>query len=401
MLARNKDMVNNSATTIWGFSSALRNTVNIREIMVPVRLLLRFTVMVMTILGCAQPYKYPYTIDYPGAYIHPIGTPSIVDGRERFREIFCELMESKREIQSPYIECEDYLWRLNDEPLPAAVRTPLPAHDTRLRILIVLGAFSDCIPEIGKPYKLGTERLIRLGYRIDYVPVSGRSGSDINAAVIAKTVADLDIQASERLLLIGYSKGTTDILHFLVNYPDLARKVAAVLSVAGVVNGSVIADKYAKTYHKWFEDLSLGACWPGDGGVLESLTREEQFRWLALHPLPKTVQYYSIAAFAREENIQAGLRLAYELLEPIDPLHDGQLLIYDQLIPGSTLMAYVNADHWTVAVPVDESFSGRDPDSVARNKKLRTLLFEAMILFVAERLQQTPVPDSAALPQTN
>ena len=174
----------------------------------------------------------------------------------------------------------------------------------------------------------------------------------------------------------------------LVNFPDLARKVTAVLSVAGAVNGSVIADKYAKTYHKWFKDLSLGECRPGDGGVLDSLTRGVQFEWLTSNPLPETVQYYSIAAFAREKNIQAALRITYELLEPIDPLNDGQLLICDQLIPGSTLMAYVNADHWTVAVPVEETFSGRDPDTKARNEKLRTLLFGAMILFTVEDLQQ-------------
>jgi hypothetical protein len=257
-----------------------------------------------------------------------------------------------------------------------------------MRILIVPGAFADCFPDIGMPYKTAKENLTQLGYRIDYIIVSGRSGSEANAAVIAKTVANLDIDTSERLLLVGHSKGTTDILHFLVNFPDAARKATAVLSVVGAVNGSVIADKYAETYHKWFEKLSLGKCRPGDGGVLDSLTRVAQFQWLISNPLPQTVQYYSVAAFARQKDIQAALRITYELLEPIDPLNDGQLMIYDQLIPGSTLMGYVNADHWTVAVPVEEAFSGRDPDTKARNEKLRTLLFQAMILFVVEDLQQ-------------
>jgi hypothetical protein len=63
-------------------------------------------------------------------------------------------------------------------------------------------------------------------------------------------------------------------------------------------------------------------------------------------------------------------------------------------------MAYVNADHWTVAVSVDEAFSGRDPDTITRNKKVRTVLFEAMILFVVERLQQISRPDNTAPSQT-
>jgi hypothetical protein len=342
---------------------------------------------ILIVLGCGSTSEVLIT-NIPAYTLSYIGAPPLQDARLRFREIFCELLESKRKSQNLNIDCEEYLWRFNDERLPAGIRRPLPVHDTHLRILIVPGAFADCFPKIGMPYKTAIKDLMQLGYRIDYIQVSGRAGSEANADFIAKTIADLDIDTSERLLLIGYSKGTTDILHFLVNFPDLARKVTAVLSVAGAVNGSVVADKYAKTYHTWFEDLSLGECLPGDGGVLDSLTRVEQFQWLASHPLPQTVQYYSIADFAKEKDIQALLRITYELLERIDPLNDGQLLICDQLIPGSKLMAYVNADHWTVAVPVEEAFSGRDPDTTARNEKLRTLLFEAMILFMVEDLQQ-------------
>jgi hypothetical protein len=353
--------------------------------------------LVLSVLGCGSASNV-FNVNVPAHALSHIDAPPIQDARMRFREIFCELLESSRESQGLSIDCEDYLWRLNDEPWPAAVRRPLPAHDTSLSILIVPGAFSDCLPKITKPYELGRKRLSGLGYRIDYVPISGRSGCDANADVIAKSVTDLD--PYERLLLIGYSKGTTDILHFLVNYPDLAGKVTAVLSVAGAVNGSLIADRYAEIYLNWVGGLSLGKCPPGDKGVVESLTRVERFRWLTLNPLPQTVQYYSLATFAREEDVQVVLRIFYELMEPISPLNDGQLLVYDQLIPGSTLMAYVNADHWTVAVPVDEAFSGRDFDTVTRYKRLRTLLFEAMILFILEQLQSTPGPDNTAPPET-
>lgn len=354
---------------------------------------------VLSVFGCASTSEV-FDVNIPAHTLSYIGAPPMHDARMRFREIFCELLESNRESQNLSINCEDYLWRLNDEPLTDAKRILLPEHDKHLKILIVSGAFSDCFPEIGKAYKSDTEHLTRLGYRIDHVPVSGRSGSDMNASVIAKTVADLDMETSERLLLLGYSKGTTDILHFLVNYPDLSHKVTAVLSVAGAVNGSIIADRYTKTYYKWLENLSLGDCEPGDRGVLESLTRKEQFRWLVMHPLPQHVQYYSVAAFTHEENIQAALRITYEILEPISPLNDGQLLIFDQLIPGSTLMAYVNADHWTVAVPVEEVFLGRDPDTLTRNRKMRTLLLEAMVLFLVEQLQQIPGEDNDPPSQT-
>jgi hypothetical protein len=95
--------------------------------------------------------------------------------------------------------------------------------------------------------------------------------------MIAKTVDSLEIKATERLILLGYSKGATDILHFLVEYPELAKKVTAVLSVAGVINGTPLADKFAETYENWFKNTAIKACEPGDEGVLNSLKRSVQF----------------------------------------------------------------------------------------------------------------------------
>ena len=80
------------------------------------------------------------------------------------------------------------------------------------------------------------------------------------------------------------------------------------------------------------------------------------------------------------------LRTTYKLLEKISPLNDGQLLMIDQLIPGSTLLGYINSDHWTVAIPVEEKFSDWDPEIREKNQLLRDLLFEAMILFLSESL---------------
>ena len=116
--------------------------------------------------------------------------------------------------------------------------------------------------------------------------------------------------------------------------------------------------------------------------MLDSLSRTRQFQWLATH-LPEHVRYFSLAAFARYEDVQLHQRATYKLLEPIEPLNDGQFL--DQLIPGSALLG-VNADHWTVPYRWKKEFSGRDPALMAENSKLRSLLFEAMILFLAESL---------------
>jgi hypothetical protein len=283
--------------------------------------------------------------------------------------------------------CNDALWRLSDEAQPPRAKSRLPIHDKGLTIFIVPGAFSDCFGDIGRPYHEAIERLKRMGYRIDNIPVGGLASSTSNAATIAATVSEQVMTPPRRLVLLGYSKGTADILHFLVDYPVLARRVTAVISVAGAVNGSPLADRYAAAgYDNWLMGMFPGGCDAGDRGVLDSLSRTTQFRWLSTHILPEHVRYYSLGSFARYQDIQTYLRPTYKSLEKIHPLNDGQLLFIDQLIPGSTLLGYVNADHWTIALPVEEVFSQRDSALKELDRQLRDLLFEAMILYLAEDL---------------
>jgi hypothetical protein len=351
----------------------------------PYRLFL-IAVWLVWVGGC-RPALIPFDEQVPAQALSTIGAPPIPDARARFRAIFCELLD--RNQQQPCMRggCDDCLWRMSDEPPIAAGPHRLPDHDPGLTILIVPGAFSGCIEAIGAPFNEGSERLRRMGYRIETIDIGGLSSSAGNAEIIAQSVASQITGPSQRLILLGYSKGTTDILHFLVAYPELALHVEAVLSVAGAVNGSPLADRYAEVeYDNWLSGLFPERCQPGDRGVFDSLSRTQQFQWLATHPLPEHVHYFSLAAFARYADVQMALRPTYKLLEKIHPLNDGQLLFIDQLIPGSTLLGYVNADHWTIAIPVKELFSKQDPVLDGRDRQLRDVLFEAMILFLAEDL---------------
>jgi hypothetical protein len=337
--------------------------------------------------GCSPPLT-PFDANVPAQVLTYVGAPPVKDARTRFREIFCGLLEKDREPLGLGVGCDDVLWRLNDEPKGIGKPKSLPDHDPNMRILMVPGAFSECFGDIGMPYQEPAERLRKLGYRIETVKIGGLSSSARNAEIIAATVASQKETPSGPLVLLGYSKGTIDILHFLVTYPDQATRVRAVLSVSGAVNGSPLADRYYKVgYDDWLAGLFPGSCSSGDGGVLDSLSRVNQFRWLATHPLPDHVSYFSLATFARYRDMQLFQQPTYKLLERIDPLNDGQLLFLDQLIPGSWLLGYVNADHWTVAVPVEDTFSNRPSALRDRNRKLRDLLFEAMVLFLAERLE--------------
>ena len=67
----------------------------------------------------------------------------------------------------------------------------------------------------------------------------------------------------------------------------------------------------------------------------------------------------------RSDRISRAARLTYGQLARFDPLNDGQVIWYDQLVPGGFLLGYANADHWAIAIPVSEdipsvSFMFRD-----------------------------------------
>jgi hypothetical protein len=284
-----------------------------------------------------------------------IGTPAAVDERARYRGLFCEALGHIGSSQADGA-CDEFLWRLPDEPVANAPTHPLQSSDHRVQVLIVGGAFGDCFPPASTPFAESVKRLREEGFSIDYISVSGRSSAKLNSEVIAARIAGIPSEHGRPLILIGYSKGTVDILESLIGYPEAAGKVSAVVSIAGAVNGSPLSGRYARLYHAVFSKLALGSCPAGDGGVLNSLERSRRLTWLADHPLPTHIKYYSMAAFTTAPRLARALGYMQRQLSKIDPRNDGQLLAEDEVIPGSALLGYANADHWAVALRIEDKF---------------------------------------------
>ena len=126
------------------------------------------------------------------------------------------------------------------------------------------------------------------------------------------------------------------------------------------------------------------------GGALESLRPATRRAWLASHhPLPPKIKYYSVVTYPHPDRISSVLQRSYRTLSKVDARNDTQLIYYDQMIPGSTLLAFVNADHWALAVPVarDHSFVGST--FVDKNNYPREALLQAVIRFINEDLDQS------------
>jgi hypothetical protein len=76
----------------------------------------------------------------------------------------------------------------------------------------------------------------------------------------------------------------------------------------------------------------------------------------------------------------------YEKLAKIDPRNDSQVIYEDQIVPGSVLLGYLNADHWAVVVPVARAHPVIGSTLANRNDYPREALLEAVLRFVEEDL---------------
>ena len=307
------------------------------------------------------------------------------DGRARFRQILCSVARRDGLVPEGDSGCDGILWRLADEP-PAADPGPAPAPpDRRLKWFVVTGALGDCFGEDSLPFTEGIARLRSASADIRVVRVSGRSGSAHNARQVAAAIEAADLAPGDPVALLGYSKGAVDILEFLVAFPGPAAQVVAAVSVSGPILGSPVADLGEWAYENLFSGAFEERCDPGDAGVVASLVPERRKQWILDNPLPSHVRYLSLAAFTTRPHLARGLLPSWEILANTDTRNDGQVLIGDAVIPGSDLLGYANADHWGIALTIEEAL----PHIAARPDPApypRDSLLEAVFLYVSEVL---------------
>ena len=119
---------------------------------------------------------------------------------------------------------------------------------------------------------------------------------------------------------------------------------------------------------------------------MASLRPDARRQWLAVHPLPKELRYYSVVTLPQPERISSILQSSYAKLARIDARNDSQAIFYDQVVPGGALLGYLNADHWAAAVPIGRTHPTIAAMFVTQNAYPREALLEAILRFVEEDL---------------
>ena len=343
---------------------------------------------VLLLSACAGKPLNPWTADSPPLALVPVADAGVDDQRGRFREIFCEVLESRGEDWPDYRPCEEALTQVAEEPAGTGRPVSLGASRRDLLGLIVPGVGWECIEGW-----LGLDESVKqlvntAGFEAKMLDVDGLSSSTINARQIRDSIMTLPENLKNRpILLIGYSKGAADILEAIVTYPELKDRVVAVLSAAGAIGGSPLANSFEQ------KDLNLmlhfpgSSCSEGDGGALESLRPATRRAWLANNPLPPEIAYYSLVTYPHPNQISSILNQSYKKLSKVDARNDSQVIYYDQIIPGSTLLGFVNADHWALAVPVARNHRFIGSTMVDKNNYPREAIVEAVLRFVEEDLE--------------
>jgi hypothetical protein len=233
------------------------------------------------------------------------------------------------------------------------------------------------------------DHLARFGHKVSILEVEALSSSTRNGRIIRDAVMAMhDPKEGMRLVLMGYSKGAPDILEAVADYPELQQRVSAVVSLAGAVGGSPSANTFEQSTLNLLQYLPGAKCDTGDEGALESLKPGVRKRWYANTTLPHTIRYYSVITYPDPDQISSILKSGYDQLSQIDSRNDSQLIFYDQLIPGSVLLGYLNADHWAVAIPINRNQPFLASTFVDKNAFPREVLWEAIIRFIEEDLNR-------------
>ncbi|MFY7865368.1 hypothetical protein [Roseateles sp.] len=337
----------------------------------------------------------------------PIAAAGISDERQRFGALFQQELHAHPGAKPQPVQAWMYGFSpTSDEPGSgmASSDKDLQALHQRFEalapgtsVLLIPGLFSDCFDDQSVPFGDGLVRERSLNrteaYRqyadlglagIRMVALPGRESSAANGKRVAEAIRQEAARPGvQRIVLVAYSKGVPDSLRALsllqAEPAGVPRAVSDLISVAGVVMGTRLADHFEDLFETISPRIEAFSCSASDGQEVSSVTQRESVAWLVANPPPPGLRYHSVVGFVPSSEVGVSLRPFHSALNTVDPRNDGQLLSRDAMLPNSSLLAEVRADHWDIALPRERHPSVWMRASTSERGFPREALFRTLI----------------------
>lgn len=349
--------------------------------------LITITLSATLIAACAGPAKESSIDDASLLASLSLNGNGIADDRGRFRQIFCTVLDDHGVSEPDYMPCNEALRWVGEEPVGLDIPVKLGQSDGDFIIGLVPGLGWQCVKKWLDHDYSALDHVEQYGFDVRLLEVNGVSSAENNAREIRDHLAALPLEQKKRpVILMGYSKGAVDVLQSVINYPEVRDQVVAVVSLAGAVGGSPLAEGTKQSKIDMLAHIPRSGCDEGDNGAIASLQPETRKTWLANNALPENIRYYSVIAYPDAEHMSLGLKSSWRKLAKVDARNDGQLIIADQFIPGATLLAFSNADHWAMSPPVARQLPIARATFATRNEYPREAFLESVLRYIEEDL---------------
>jgi hypothetical protein len=345
------------------------------------------TVLATLVVGCGSAGGYRAS-EFPGPTVRTDWQAAgIEDRRAEFQRVFCRELSAAGDTG----DCGRWI------AMPAASRSPdrpmiAPGDLPRRRTLVVIpGILGECVSRWVNPFSADYDALSRMGYDVVVVPVTGRGSAALNAGIIHERLAGVPGGLHDAVV-VAYSKGVTDFM-LASTQPQAAAwlpGVSVLVAVAGTVNGSPIANRGEGLYRSVLLNLPLEECGPSDGGGVESITYRNSMRVaqaFAARALP--IRTYSIVAITDARTVNPVLAAFHKILDRLDERNDGQVVLEDAIVPGSSVLGIFHADHWAITLPFSESGAWQVRALARNNAFPRGALIRAILQYTAPVMSQS------------
>jgi hypothetical protein len=228
---------------------------------------------------------------------------------------------------------------------------PQPLTDDNLKGWTLVGGFgAQCFSPTVVAFKDAADHLKQyheVGYHV--IDVDGFGSSEENAALIVKAVEGL---SEKRFIAVTHSKGAADFMVALTKYPNELKRVMGLVTIAGAVGGSWLADDLISLNNRVLGGLLLKKCEAPRrlmNNGLDSMRRDRRQEFLA--SVPHNWRAYSISAMSEEKNTSDVLKPLWRRVRPYALEQDSHIVEREALVPGGKYLGRALGDHWAVAMP--------------------------------------------------